>query len=189
MQANVLWTGREYYSLENCLIQTFPNGAYVNSVIIGMYNHQIYRVEYSITTNEKWETKLCELKTQASDRRETITLQKLSNEEWTQNGKPAAQLSGCIDVDIPLTPFTNTLPINRLKLNNNESKLIKVAYLDILNNEIKAVRQMYTRVSATKYKYENVPNDFEAEITVDDLGIVIDYPELFVRTEKIESNY
>ena len=33
-----------------------------------------------------------------------------------------------------------------------------------------------------EYKFENVPNDFEAIITVDEWGLVVNYPELFVRT-------
>jgi uncharacterized protein len=189
MQANILWTGREYYSLENCVVQRTASGVEINSSIIGMYNHQLYKVEYIIKTNENWETKFCEIKTQAFNKREIFILHKDSNVNWKLNGNTAAHLKGCIDVDIPITPFTNTLPINRLKLNIGESKQIKVVYLDILNNEIKSVHQRYTRLSETKYRYENVPNDFEAEIIVDEAGLVVDYPGLFVRTHKVESNY
>ena len=56
-------------------------------------------------------------------------------------------------------------------------------FLDILSHEIIPVQQRYTKLSNTEYKFENVPNDFEAVITVDESGIVVNYPELFVRTE------
>jgi hypothetical protein len=45
------------------------------------------------------------------------------------------------------------------------------------------------RVRSINTKYENVPNDFEALITVDLDGLVVDFPELFTRTAYIESKY
>ena len=91
------------------------------------------------------------------------------------------ECKGCIDIDISLTPFTNSLPINRLQLQVNEVQYIKVLYIDILGRTIRSVVQQYTKISDHKYQYENVPNDFEAVITVDEWGIVTEYPGLFVR--------
>jgi hypothetical protein len=88
-----------------------------------------------------------------------------------------------------LTPFTNTLPINRLKLSEKEGEQIMVLYVDVLGRKIMPVRQKYTRLSQNSYKYENVPNDFEAVIAVDELGLVVDYPGLFKRTYITESDY
>ncbi len=189
MQTNILWTGREYYSLENCVISKTETGSEINSAIVGRYEHKIYRVEYLIKTNDKWETTYFQLKTQVSNKREVLNYSSNGKGNWTANGKPVIEFNGCIDIDIPLTPFTNTLPISRLKLSVHESRQIEVLYLDILNNEIKPVRQNYRRLSQNEYKYENVPNDFEAIIMVDESGFVVDYPELFVRTERLESNY
>jgi uncharacterized protein len=100
---------------------------------------------------------------------------------------PDERFAGCIDIDIPLTPFTNTLPVSRLNLKNGEEQRIKVIYLDILEATIRPVQQKYTRLSPTVYHYENIPNDFEADITVDDRGFVVDYPSLFRRTSVVES--
>jgi hypothetical protein len=60
---------------------------------------------------------------------------------WTMNGTLSPEFDECIDVDIPLTPFTNTLPINRLELLQQEQREIKVVYIDILEHQIKSVRQ------------------------------------------------
>lgn len=111
------------------------------------------------------------------------------NGNWTTGGNPADEFQGCIDIDIPLTPFTNTLPINRLKLIPESSRQIRVLYLDVLEQRISAVKQQYTRLSDTEYQYENVPNDFEATITVDASGFVVDYPQLFVRTAAQNTHY
>lgn len=105
------------------------------------------------------------------------------------DGRSALQFDGCLDVDIPLTPFTNTLPIRRLGLRVGETREIGVIYCDVLEEQIRPVRQRYTRISGTEYHYENVPNDFEATIVVDESGLVVDYPELFVRTATLETSY
>jgi hypothetical protein len=188
VQANILWTGLAYYSLENCVLTRTDTGTEVNSVIIGMYKHKIYKAEYSIIINENWETKSFELKTQLSDKRNVFSYSN-DGKEWSKNGIAVNELKGCIDIDISITPFTNTLPINRIGLAILESRQIDVLYLDVLNQQVRLARQKYTRVSQTEYKYENVPNDFEAIITVDELGLVVNYPELFIRTAMQESNY
>ena len=56
MQINILWTGRAYYSLENCLINTTEEGSVINSTIVGKYQEKIYLVNYTIKTNQHWET-------------------------------------------------------------------------------------------------------------------------------------
>lgn len=189
METNILWAGREYYSLENCLVATTEKGTEINSVIVGRYKQKIYRVEYQIKVNLNWETVFFDVKSQHSDQIKYFQFESDGKGNWMSSGKPAPQLEGCIDLDIPLTPFTNTLPINRLKLTPQASREIQVIYLDLLKQQVKPVRQKYTRLSDSTYQYENIPNDFEAVITVDELGLVVDYPQLFVRTAKLKSNY
>lgn len=189
MQRNLLWTGREYESLENCLINMGETGAEITSTIIGRYEEKIYQVHYRIQTNPDWETVWLEIESRHSNRPQKIRLEGDGTGHWRLNGQPAAEFSGCIDVDIPLTPLTNTLPIRRLRLAQNQSAEIRVIYCDLLADSIKPVHQRYTRRSETDYHYENVPNDFEATIQVDELGLVVDYPSLFVRTAVLSTSY
>ncbi len=189
MQTNLLWTGREYYSLEHCNLTTNVEGSQIDAVIVGFYENKIYRIAYSITTNALWETLLVEIHSQVAGTSEHLTLKGNGKGQWTTNGLPAEWLQGCIDVDLPLTPFTNTLPINRLKLAIQETQQITVLYLNLLEQQIKSVRQQYTRLSSTEYHYQNVPNDFEAIIRVDEYGLVVDYQELFVRTAEQRTNH
>lgn len=189
MQTNLLWRGREYYSLENCLVENKPDGVIVKSTIIGYYEEKIYRVEYTIQTNAAWETISVEINSWHDNQSQHAHFISDRQGNWTENGKIIEAFAGCIDVDIPLTPFTNSLPINRLKLSKDQTQEIKVIYCDILEKQISAVRQKYTCISPTSYHYENVPNDFEATIEVDDSGFVVDYPALFVRKAALGSSY
>jgi hypothetical protein len=189
MQTNLLWTGREYYSLENCLVTSTETGSEIRSTIIGLYEEKIYQVDYRIQTNQKWETVYLEIHCQHNNQAQVIRLEGDGKGNWKENGQKADQFDGCIDVDIPLTPFTNTLPIRRLKLRQNQTREIRVIYCDLLEQQLKPVRQKYTCLSNIDYQYENVPNDFEATIQVDEAGLVVDYPSLFIRTAVLNSNY
>ncbi|MBL0912112.1 MAG: putative glycolipid-binding domain-containing protein [Bacteroidia bacterium] len=177
----ILWTGRAYYSLEHCQLYGTAGGMRVESVIAGIYEGNIYRVDYRLHTNPQWETQYLELQSRYGDRWENIVLKSDTRDSRTLNGQPAPQFDGCLDVDIPLTPFTNTLPIRRLDLREGEEQLISIIYLDLIAGEIRPVQQKYRRISEYVYHYENVPNDFEADIQVNAEGLVVDYPGLFVR--------
>ena len=189
MQTNLLWAGREYHSIENCLVDTTNKGSEITSTIIGHYDNKIYQVEYRIKTNHNWETVFFEINSRHNNRIQSLLFEGDGKGNWTSNNKQASQFKGCIDIGIPLTAFTNTLPINRLKLIQDQEQEIQVIYLDLLEEQIKPVRQKYKRLSNTEYHYENVPNDFEANIQVDESGFVIDYPMLFVRTAALKTNY
>lgn len=189
MQTNLLWTGREYYSLENCLVDINGDGVDIHSVIVGAYQNIIYRVEYEIRTTQQWETIFVGIFGQHKNQQHRLRFDGDGKGGWTVNGKAEKKFDGCIDIDIPLTPFTNTLPINRLKLSPQEEKHIKVIYCDLLQGEFTAVNQKYIKLSDSIYHYENVPNDFEADIEVDAQGFVVDYPQLFFRTAAIKTNY
>ncbi|WP_052272838.1 putative glycolipid-binding domain-containing protein [Flavihumibacter solisilvae] len=189
MQTNLLWTGLEYHSLENCLVKAGETGSEITSTIIGSYEGKIFKVEYRIETNPNWETVFFEIISRHSDQVRSIRFEGDGKGIWTNDGKIASQFTGCIDVDISLTPFTNTLPIRRLNLSRNQPKEIHVLYCDVLEQQLKAVRQKYTCVSNSTYYFENVPNDFEAILEVDEAGFVIDYQNLFQRTAVLQTNY
>ena len=181
MQHHILWQGIEYLSLEHCQVKSTADGWYATSTIVGFYHQIIYRVRYTIWINPQWETVKLEISNELNSSEELIVLECNDEEAWLLNGKVIEALKGCIDVDIPLTPFTNSLPINRLQLQPGERREIQVIYLYLLSRKLYPVRELYKRLSDTTYHYENVPNDFEAAITVDDRGFVVDYPTLFTR--------
>lgn len=182
LETNILWTGRAYYSLENCWVREGKEGTEISSTIVGMYADRLYKVAYSIRVNGLWEVMGFEVQCQHTDHLQVIRMEGDGKGNWLGEGKALVEYEGCIDIDLPLTPFTNTLPIRRLRMEVGQEEEIKVLYLDLLAQEIRVVRQRYRCLTRTRYHYENVPNDFEADIEVDEAGLVVDYPGLFVRT-------
>jgi uncharacterized protein len=188
MRRNILWTGIEYHSLENLRIQPGDNSFHIQSSIIGFYEGKIYQVEYSVQTKRNWKTLLVDLRARIGEDHFQCNLRSDGNGDWTFNGRTENAFDGCFDIDIAVSPFTNTLPINRLQLRLGEQQTIHVIYIDVLGQKVTPLQQQYTRTATNKYRYQNVPNDFEAEIEVDAEGFVIFYPELFKRTHAVDSS-
>lgn len=101
--------------------------------------------------------------------------------------EPIPWLADCLDVDIGVTPATNTLPIKRLTLREQASEDIVVAYVPLLT-QIKgdflprAASQRYSCLKLDQlYRYEGIFTGFTADLEVDKHGLVLDYPETFRR--------
>ena len=97
-------------------------------------------------------------------------------------GKPLRKLHGAIDIDLSVTPFTNTLPIRRLKLRKGASADIVTVYIVAPALTITTDPQRYSCVEPRKrYRYESLDSDFTREIEVDGQSMVVAYPGLFRR--------
>jgi hypothetical protein len=92
-------------------------------------------------------------------------------------------LDGCLDIDISLTPATNTLPIRRLDLAIGQAEEIEVAYVLAPELRLRTGRQVYERLDERRWRFQAPDSGFTAELTVDAEGFVIDYPGLFTRAK------
>lgn len=97
------------------------------------------------------------------------------------NGAHRPDLDGCSTLDIGCTPFTNTLPIRRLSLDVGDAADITTALVDVETLGVVPVRQRYEHRAAQRWGYTNLDSDFTTEFTVDDYGLVNDYPNEYRR--------
>lgn len=176
----IIWKGILYNSLEYFQLSENGNAILAKSKIIGTHENQFYLVEYFLMIDKEWNVLSFEIEFEVNNKKKKFSGVKMNN-EWVINGKIDPLYSGFEFIDISLTPFTNTLPIRKLRLSHRQEKEINVIYLNILEDYIKPVKQKYRKNSELKFRYENIPNDFEADIEVDELGLVIFYPSLFER--------
>ncbi|GAA4140366.1 putative glycolipid-binding domain-containing protein [Sphingobacterium kyonggiense] len=172
------WKGIIYKSIENCKVKKEDDYLLVNSKIVGTFETKSYSVDYTLKINLNWEIQSFEFYAQVDTLKSIIKGNKI-NRGWEINKEIRNEFSNIDFIDISLSPFTNTLPINNLNIGIGEETTIKVIYLNILENKIEVLQQKYIRIAERKYKFENIPNNFEAEIEVDEYGFVIFYPKLF----------
>lgn len=102
---------------------------------------------------------------------------------WQVDGMARLDLDPAREVDISVSPLSNTLPIRRLGLAIGESADIVTAYVRVPQLDVTTDPQRCTRTGEREYLYESRDSDFRRYVTVDEEGLVLDYPGLFTREE------
>ncbi|MDR3576497.1 MAG: putative glycolipid-binding domain-containing protein [Anaerolineaceae bacterium] len=184
---NIIWSPWNEPGSEHLHLVQDERGFLADGMILRVKESRPIRAHYRIRCDLDWKVQKLEVNLLESFR-PAIRLQSDGNGHWTDEaGNPLAELDGCLDVDISITPFTNTLPIRRMSLKPGESSEIIVAYISLPEMNVQRSHQRYTclDVSPTggNYKYEDqgLFQGFSADLQVDADGLVLDYPELFRR--------
>jgi len=185
MKTNVFWKGLYYQSFEDCSIAESETIIEITSVIIGASEGQLFKVDYRMQVSKEWEIIAVRVDTQLDNRHIDTTLEQKDGQCYI-NGTSESTFAGFKYIDISLSPFTNTLPINSLHLRVGQQAIIDVIYFDILAQKVLPSRQTYTRLSACKYRFENEDKSFIADIEVDEGGFLTFYPQLFERLTKLD---
>lgn len=175
---SIIWKGILYNSLEYFTLVENQESYKASSKIIGSFEGNIYFINYHITIDQDWLVQNFTIEYEINGKKLKITGLK-NGSNWEINGTHHPEFSDLKYIDISLTPFTNTLPINNLKLSEKQSREINVIYINILENKIKPVQQQYTKINGSDYLYENIPKNFSAQISVDGSGLIENYPDLF----------
>lgn len=100
---------------------------------------------------------------------------------WTLDGAVQPQVQGLLDVDLSVTPSTNTPPLRRLRLGIGQHAEVTAAWVQFPSLAVAPLRQVYRRVGATTYEYRAPDLDFEAELELDADGILRTYSGLWTQ--------
>ncbi|MGO8806204.1 MAG: putative glycolipid-binding domain-containing protein [Candidatus Bathyarchaeia archaeon] len=169
------WKGTEYGT-----IRYEEDGYVVDGKIDGTLNERSFDIEYEIDVNSQWQTILVKISWLMGVKK-SLCLHVEGKDNWLNSmSRVLKKFSGCSDVDISLSAFTNTLPIRRLDFRDNSRQTIKVVYIDLPSGKLKPLRQWYTQLTNRSYRYED-ENGYSNVISVDNNGLVVDYPGLFRR--------
>ena len=185
MKYEIFWKSLKYDATEHCTIDQSFESNNVQGNIVGNHNANLFEVDYQLITDINWRINILDIVCRSNEIVRQWQLKKL-NGGWLINDIWTPDLKECIDIDISLTPFTNTLPIRRLNFTDQPRHSIEVVYLNILTGEISKSRQHYTKISDRLYLYENDTRAFHAQLHIDDHCFVTEYEELFVRTNPVE---
>ena len=187
MQREVMWSAWNVAGAEHLLLQVGQNGIVADGLVIGVAERERpFRICYEVRCDADWGARAVQVSVPGSDPAPpAIDLTADGRGNWTtSSGEPVTELEGCVDVDISVTPFTNTLPIRRLRLDTGKSVELPVAYVDVDKMRTWTEKQRYTRLESNGdglYKYESLDGGFTANLPVDPDGLVLDYPGLFKR--------
>jgi hypothetical protein len=174
----IRWRPVSGEGLEHLELRATDGGIVAHSAIVGTFEGLAFGASYEIRLSPDWRFRSLTL---ARADGASLALEADAAGLWTMNGRPAPQFDGCIDVDVGATPFTNTLPIRRARFDIGVPQPFRMAWVPLDTLDPFVDEQIYTQLAPDRYRYRAADGSFEADITVDDDGLVIEYPGLFQR--------
>lgn len=182
MERQVMWEPTDGPGLEHLAVE-FGDGLRADGLVVGVASEP-FRIRYDVRTDEADRLRSVRIESLVGDAE--LSLERDVDGNWTRDGERVADLAGCSEVDVSVTPFTNTLPVRRLRLAEGDAATIRVAYIDVPAMTVEPVEQRYTCVDPLDrdggtFGYESLESGFRADLPVDAAGLVRDYPGVFER--------
>jgi uncharacterized protein len=167
---NLLLNGTDY-----CGLWYNAEGWLLKGTVAGVLeDHRPVLASYEVHCDGKWRTHRVQVQRTIGSDVKALSLSVESRGVWRSSGRELHGLHGCEDVDLALTPATNSLPIRRLDLRVGGTATVVAAWVKFPELTVQPLSQRYTRLAINTYHYEST--GFSAEIAVDDLGLVTAYP-------------
>lgn len=171
------WAGT---GLQHLVLREGADGIVADAVVVGDEEGVRFGALFRIACDSAWRVRRVEVETVGGP---AVLLTADGAGHWRDGtGAARPELDGAIDVDLPMTPFTNTLPIRRLSLRAGESADLRVVYIVMPQGTVTISPQRYTCLQPLRrYRYQSLDSDFVADVEVDADGLVTTYPDLFRR--------
>jgi len=185
MQTDLIWQALEWPGLEHVVVSADATGFRAAGQLVVGPPVGPASVGYQLSCDAGWRVTGLTISSASATGSRSLSLRADEHGHWLADGEPRPDLDGCIDLDISLTPLTNTLPIRRLAWAQASPQDLDVVYVSAPDLTVRRVSQRYTLLAAgptdnaTVYRYES--GSFKAEVTVDGDGFVSDYPGLWLR--------
>lgn len=175
----ILWRNLLEPGLDYCNLLQSDQGFQLEGVVLQAMGERPARVHYQIVCDAAWQTQSVRVEATIGGQERALHLTVDDQQRWWQDGVELAHCAGLIDIDLGVTPATNTLPIRRLSLAVGERRAVTAAWVKVPDLVIQPLSQGYTRLTEDHYRYQSP--DFQAELEVDTLGLVIQYGDWFER--------
>lgn len=178
LRRSILWENPHDGSTEICRLTVSGDGLALEGIVLAPAEDGPARVDYRVDADERGNTRGAQLRIEGPTGVRDVELSR-RGDGWLVNGSREPSLDGCADVDLRVTPATNTLPLRRLGLGVGERGEVRAAWVGFPHLELLPLEQTYERVSEDTYRYRS--GDFVADLRVDDAGLVLRYGEAYWR--------
>jgi hypothetical protein len=181
-QLDAMWKALRWPGIEHLVLREHADAFVADGALLAQLEGRPLRLGYRVECDRQWKVRRVEIELPSDSR--SIALFSDGIGHWrSARGESLPELEGCVDVDIALTPFTNTLPVARGLLDPGDSRDFRVVYLAPPDFRPRAVAQRYTclerGIDGSRYCYES--RSFSAELRFDDNALVLDYPGIWER--------
>lgn len=176
-----LWRRLDAVSLDAFRLQAFPHGYILDGRVLTVFGGLPAEVHYAVVCGPDWVTRHAHVVLAQGATSRELQLRRHDDGRWSRDGVDVPELAGAPDVDLSITPATNTLPIRRLALAVGGSAAIDAAWVRFPDFAVERLPQRYLRTAERSYRYESGGGAFSADLDVDDAGVVVRYGRIWER--------
>lgn len=186
MVRDIVWERIGPMGLEHLALDVGADGIRADGLVLMQLDDGMIRLAYRLHLDGGWRTRSAELTLDRGGPARTLAIE-CEGDRWSVDGVARADLDGAFDIDIAATPFTNAMPLRRLALVPGVPAAIQVVYVSVPALDVAIAGQDYTRLGDGRFRYRGLGTGFEAVVTADGDGIVLDYPPIWRRRQRREA--
>ena len=180
MNQSILWRGVYQVGHEACRVYELDGRWHLEGMAVFLSDdRRPSRLSYLIACDENWKTLRGTVSGWVGDDDVNIEIFVDPHNQWQLNGAAKPDVNGCIDLDLNFSPSTNLLPIRRLDLAIGQQAEVKAAWLRFPSFELEPLSQVYSRIDEFTYRYSSNDGKFVRDLTVNEFGLVTEYPGLW----------
>jgi hypothetical protein len=181
IEKTVFWQTRQAPGAEICTLRESDSGWGLSGTVLTVFAGVPAEIDYRITCDKEWKTRAVHVTERLGAANRELHLMSDGAGRWHADGDYVPALDASIDVDLEVTPATNTLPIRRLQLKVGGTSDIQAAWVRFPELTVEASSQRYTRLAKQRYQYESRAGLFTAVLDVDELGLAYLYGDIWMR--------
>lgn len=173
----LFWRRTDVEGLERLELTVAPEGVTARSTVL-CHGEGGFRLDHHWRLDPQWRTLSVSIERWNVDGHGRLLIER-AGKGWKVAGQPRPDLDGAEEPDLSVTPFCNTFPIRR----TSESLTLDTAFIDGPTLTVVRSRQRYDRRGPYRLRYVDlgVSAGFEADLVVDEQGLVLRYEHLFER--------
>lgn len=178
---SLLWNRHDLPSLEHGRLYRHHHGFTLTGTVVASLEGRPLHCSYEVETTRSWQTRKVNIKLSSGTEDQSLHLERDDDGRWWDGDTELTAFAGMTDIDLGLTPSTNTLPIRRLKLKPGERASMTAVWIQFPSLTIAPLPQQYTRTGEYTYRYESNDGAYQADLEVDEHGLVTKYADVWSR--------
>lgn len=179
--ADVLWQRQGQTSLEHFRLSGMPGMFVLHGIVLSRAEAVPQQIQYTVTCGLDWITRAVDVTAIEGSHVHRLQLVRDPKGVWRRDAEVLQEFEGLSDVDLQITPATNTLPIRRLQLGIGQSVETDALWIRFPELTLERLPQRYTRAAGHRYIYESRGGAFRAVLDVDGEGVVVRYGDVWGR--------
>lgn len=181
------WQGLDVPRLEGVRLVLSERGMRATGAMVAPAagDQPAFAATYSLATSETGVVSRVSVRSVSAGGERQVTLNRSEEGIWLVDhgqGAKRTNFDGAVDVDVAACVLFNALPVRRLGLHQRPGQHdLPMVYVSLPDLSVELVRRGYRSVDSSTSTVTFTHGDFAADLTVDDEGIVLNYPGLAQR--------